>query len=397
MHFLAFSLNICLLLLVMPFFDKLDGLVAKAEARITQHRSSGQQQPQQYGNPYQQGYASPQQQHGNSYQQPMQNNYASPQQQHGNSYQQAMQGYYAPSQQQQQQQQQYPGNAPPPIPTHSKPGNQGSSAINPVSVYWTYDTSSPISSTFDHKTGQHGWGNNELQNYTDLPQNSFYASSSASQQPVLILQAIASSNAPSQETKYTSARLVSRQTLSRSRGYLHIRATAPIARGIWPAIWLLPKEPFSWPGDGECDIMEVWNGERINHSCLHWGQFNGEDWNKHRVIETPDVQYERPEGVTFGLAWEESPKPGDRGERGRIVWYINGKAVMKAKIPDKSRRFEEMQYILNVAMGGNVCGGALPADGTYQLVVHELKMCAEPVGGWQAFDRDWQNAREGHP
>jgi len=315
MHFLAYNLNIslvCLILLAMPFFDKLGGLVSKAEARLDQHRNGQQQQ------------------------------------QHHNSYQQAMQGNYAPPQQYQQQQGPL-NNAPPPVPIASKPGNQASSAVNPASVYWTYDTSPPISSTFDHKTGQHGWGNNELQNYTDLPQNSFYASSPSSQQPVLILQAIANSSAPSQETKYTSARLVSRQTLSRPRGYLHIRATAPIAKGIWPAIWLLPKEPFSWPADGECDIMEVWNGERINHSCLHWGQFNGEDWNKHRVIETPDVQYQRPEGVTFGLAWEESSQSGDRGERGRIVWYIDGKAVMKAKIPDKSRRFEEMQYILNVA------------------------------------------------
>lgn len=212
-----------------------------------------------------------------------------------------------------------------------------------------------------------------------------------------MIQAIANSNAPTQDLKYTSARLVSRQMLSRPRGYLHIRATAPIAKGIWPAIWLLPKEPFSWPQDGECDIMEVWNGEHVNHSCLHWGHFNGEDWNKHRVIETPDVPYQRPEGVTFGLAWEESMQPGDRGERGRVIWYVDGRPIMKARIPEKSRRFEEYQYVLNVAMGGNVCAGAVPADGVYQLAVHELKMCEEPIGGWQAFERDWQNTRDGHP
>jgi len=79
------------------------------------------------------------------------------------------------------------------------------------------------------------------------------------------------------------------------------------------------------------------------------------------------------------------------------VWYVDGKAVMKAKIPSGTRRLEEWQFILNIAMGGNVCGGKVPEDGAYQMVVHELQMLEEPFGGWQAFERDWNTAPEGHP
>jgi len=181
MHFVAFLLNCILISLAMPFSKHFDNLVSRAEGLIDQHRH-----PQQ----------------------------------------QAQQNQY-------QQYQQQP--IPPPVPFSSKPNHQ------PSPAYWTYDSSSAVSSSFYHKTGQTGWGNNELQNYTDNPQNSFYSPSRFTNQPILILQAIANSQAPSQETKYTSARLVSHQTLSRQRGYLHIRVTAPIAAGIWPAIWLLPK------------------------------------------------------------------------------------------------------------------------------------------------------------
>ena len=181
MHFVAFILNCTLILLAMPFSKHFDNLVSRAEGLIDQHRH-----PQQ----------------------------------------QAQQNQY-------QQYQQQP--IPPSIPFSSKPNYQSSPA------YWTSDSSSAVSSSFQHKTGQTGWGNNELQNYTDNPQNSFYSPSPFTNQPILILQAIANSQASSQETKYTSARLVSHQTLSRQRGYLHIRVTAPIAAGIWPAIWLLPK------------------------------------------------------------------------------------------------------------------------------------------------------------
>jgi hypothetical protein len=128
----------------------------------------------------------------------------------------------------------------------------------------------------------------------------------------------------------------------------------------------------------------------VNHSCLHWGHYNGEDWDKHRVVETPIPDMgQRPH--VFELAWDQ---PED-GVGGKLVWYIDGRAVMKASIPAGTRRISDWKVILNVAMGGNVCGGRLPEIGLYDFVVHELKMSAEPTGSWRRFAEDWERTREG--
>jgi hypothetical protein len=123
---------------------------------------------------------------------------------------------------------------------------------------------------------------------------------------------------------------------------------------------------------------------------LHWGHYNGADWDKHRVVETPIPDMGR-RAHTFELAWDQ---PGN-GEGGRLVWYIDGRPVMKAGIPRGTRRISDWRVILNVAMGGNVCGGRLPGEGWYDFVVHELRMSAEPAGGWGRFAEDFERTREG--
>ncbi|KAI9699856.1 MAG: hypothetical protein M1820_007031 [Bogoriella megaspora] len=270
----------------------------------------------------------------------------------------------------------------PPIPTSSKPSS--------TSAYWhpTFHPTIPVSQHFQHEQGAHGWGNNEAENYTDSSNNSFHTADHK-----LVLRAIANSSAPDHLARYTSARLISHQKLGRQRGCLVATITAPCASGVWPAFWLLPSQPFTWPTDGEVDIMETWNGDCVNHSCLHWGFYDGKDWNKHRVKETHIPSIGQQQGHNYGFAWEQ---PQD-GKGGKCVWYIDGQAVMKAGIPEGTRRMEDWKVIINVAMGGNVCQGKLPADGEYHLVIHDLKYCEEPAGGWSTFERDWNDTPEGHP
>ncbi|KAF2496985.1 concanavalin A-like lectin/glucanase [Lophium mytilinum] len=266
-------------------------------------------------------------------------------------------------------------NQPPPVPTSSKPGSSA-----PAAAYWqpNLNASRAVTEDFRHELGDHGWGNNESQNYTNNPANSFYTPDGK-----LVVRAIADSN---QQQRYTSARLTSHQTLSRPRGFLSVSIQAPCASGIWPAFWLLPADPFVWPTDGEVDIFESWNGDLVNHSCLHWGFFNGEDWNKHRVVEThvPSM----PHSVhNFGFAWNQ--------DTGKLLWYIDGAPVMKANIPPGTRPMADFRLIINVAMGGNVCGGKLPDNGHYDLVLSDLKMVESPAGGWDRFEQEWNQAQEG--
>lgn len=273
-----------------------------------------------------------------------------------------------------------PGSAgPPPV-----PGNRPSGA--PLQAYWRADFNpgAGVDVNFKHELGDWGWGNNELENYTNSPENSFHTPDGK-----LVIRAIAKSGAPPKE-KYTSARLSSHQLLGRRCGYLEATISPPAAKGIWPAFWLLPQEPFKWPEDGEVDIMESWNAESQNHACLHWGHYHGADLQKHRVVETSIRNITSPH--VYGFAWEQP----EAGEGGRCVWYIDGKAIMKANRPPGTRRFEDFRILLNVAMGGNVCQGQTPKDGAYEMVVHELKLCDEPMGGWGQFNNDCSFGREGH-
>lgn len=78
-----------------------------------------------------------------------------------------------------------------------------------------------------------------------------------------------------------------------------------------------------------------------------------------------------------------------------MAWYIDGRSVMRADIPAGTRRMSDWRIILNVAMGGNVCGGVLPQDGQVDFVVHELMMLDAPAGGWEQFGREWPQIKEG--
>ncbi|KPI36816.1 Glucan endo-1,3-beta-glucosidase A1 [Cyphellophora attinorum] len=309
------------------------------------------------------------------------------------------QGYQGYQQQQQQQQnwgppQQHQQWAPPP-PNHTKPPPQAQSAATPQQPqsgnptdYWVpiLHSSRSVATDFDHKLGNtDGWGNNELQHYTNLPQNSFYTPDHK-----LVLRAISHPSDPNPATKYTSARLVTRQRLDRPRGCLTATISNPSAPGIWPAFWLLPAEPFQWPNEGEVDVGESWNGDPTNHTCLHWGHFNGADSQKHRVIDTPIHDLGR-RPIKYEFAWEQDDATG----RGRYLWWIDGRPVMKASIPDGFRRMQEWTVLLNIAMGGNVCQGKTPAEGSYDMVVHELRMSGECDGGWGRFEGDWWRAKEG--
>lgn len=111
--------------------------------------------------------------------------------------------------------------------------NQGGA---PDRNFWKYDT------------GSHGWGNHELENYTDGDRNNVFIKSG-------LLHIVAQKDA-NQPKGYSSVRMVQKKGFLFGR--LEVRAKLPPGRGLWPAIWLLPDR-FSyggWPASGEIDLME---------------------------------------------------------------------------------------------------------------------------------------------
>ncbi|KAI1824754.1 glycoside hydrolase family 16 protein [Xylaria intraflava] len=287
---------------------------------------------------------------------------------------------------------------PPPIPLHSRPPASPAAAHASPGVYWRLNPSPsiPVSQEFNQKQGHGdpwGWGNNELQNYTAAGVNSFHTHDNK-----LVLRAISQPQHPDPEARYTSARLVSRATLGRRDGCLTAWLTLPCAEGIWPAFWLLPREPFVWPHEGEVDIAESWNGDCENHSCLHWGFYSPEDAQKHLVRATriPDMP---SRAIRFDFAWQCSGTAvrgdGKSAGGGRLMWYIDGRPVMRNLMPAGTRPIEDWTVLLNIAMGGNVCQGKTPRDGAYDMVVHGLQMSEAPDGGWARFDHDWLRCPDG--
>ncbi len=94
-----------------------------------------------------------------------------------------------------------------------------------------------------------GWGNQELQYYTDRPENVTIQNGN------LLITARQESF---QGSGYTSARLLTKDLFEQRYGRFEARIRLPYGQGIWPAFWMLGADidENPWPAAGEIDIME---------------------------------------------------------------------------------------------------------------------------------------------
>jgi beta-glucanase (GH16 family) len=103
---------------------------------------------------------------------------------------------------------------------------------------WTYDL------------GGGGWGNNELETYTNSTDNVYLSGGN------LVIKAIKTT--PSGNS-YTSGRILTKGRKTFQYGRLDVRAQLPKGKGVWPAIWMLGADidQNPWPRCGEIDITEL--------------------------------------------------------------------------------------------------------------------------------------------
>ena len=110
------------------------------------------------------------------------------------------------------------------------------------------NASRPDHSKWKFEVGGNGWGNHELEYYTDRPENSRV------DQGKLIIEARREdyTGEDGVTRQYTSARLITRGTFSQAYGRFTARIKLPRGQGVWPAFWLLGDdfEKVSWPA---CD------------------------------------------------------------------------------------------------------------------------------------------------
>ncbi|MNI14778.1 Beta-glucanase precursor [compost metagenome] len=185
-------------------------------------------------------------------------------------------------------------------------------------------------------TGVSGWGNNELQYYTNRPQNLQVTGGN------LVITALKESYNGS---SYTSARIKTQGKKSFTYGKIEARIKLPSGQGLWPAFWMLGTNidapGVGWPKCGETDIMERVNNNAFVNGTVHWdangqadyGQISGNlDFSQYHV---------------YSIEWDAK----------YIRWFVDGNKFNEFYIENGTGNTEEFQkpsfLLLNLAVGGN--------------------------------------------
>lgn len=189
-----------------------------------------------------------------------------------------------------------------------------------------------------HELGDHGWGNNERQNYTANAENSFISDGK------LIIEAREFGDG------YTSARMVSQHKKEFMFGRIDVRAKLPFGQGIWPAIWMLGDNfaTDGWPACGEIDIMELVGHEPSTvHGTAHWGLPGNPSTHMGNSYTLSGEETFNEKFHVFSLVWEAN----------EVRWYVDDNhihTVTPSQTAPVAYPFnDEFFFIMNIAVGGN--------------------------------------------
>ncbi len=201
----------------------------------------------------------------------------------------------------------------------------------PNSTIWGYDIG----------TGSNGWGNNELQYYTDRPENVTV------QNGYLLITARKESY---QGSSYTSARLLTKGKFEQAYGRFEARIRLPWGQGMWPAFWMLGADIDTnpWPGAGEIDIMEFRGQEpTVVLGTVHGpGYSAGESISKSYTL--PNDRFDTGFHV-FGIEWTPN----------YINYYVDDvlyNQITPADVPGEWVFNKPFFILINLAVGGTFVG-----------------------------------------
>ncbi|MBW6411126.1 glycoside hydrolase family 16 protein [Clostridium weizhouense] len=186
---------------------------------------------------------------------------------------------------------------------------------------WTYDIDG------------HGWGNNELQYYTDREENARIEDGN------LVIQA---KKEDFNGSKYTSARLKSEGLQEFTYGKIEARIKLPSDKGLWPAFWMLGANMSSvkWPNCGEIDIMEHVNTENKIYGTLHWNDKGAQSFGNKFEVDVTEYH-------TYSIEWNPNT----------IKWFVDGVQYEELSIANNITGNDEFHkpffILLNLAVGGN--------------------------------------------
>jgi beta-glucanase (GH16 family) len=201
-------------------------------------------------------------------------------------------------------------------------GDEFNGSGSPSSANWN----------IDHANG--GFGNNELQFYTNRTSNVTQGSN--------CLQIIARRENYGGNA-YTSGKITSSGKRHWGSGWIEGRMSLPQGQGLWPAFWMLGVNIGSvgWPACGEIDIMEHVNSSATVHGTIHWNGPSG--YAQYGGASTVNVSGWH----NYQINWNQYS----------IKWYVDGVQYHAANITNNINSTEEFHrdffIILNLAVGGN--------------------------------------------
>lgn len=211
-------------------------------------------------------------------------------------------------------------------------------------------TGLPDPNKWAYDIGGHGWGNNELQFYTEADTNNALVKGGK--------LTITAKKETKDKNAYTSARLVTRDKQEFKYGKIEVRAKLPAGRGTWPAIWMLGTniKEVGWPKSGEIDIMEhVGYDPGVIVGTVHSDLYNhmkGTQITGRKTIPDFDKAFH-----VYAIDWSKE----------KIDFLIDD--TLYLSIPNKYKTLEEWPFdaphylLLNLAIGGN-WGGKEGVDDT---------------------------------
>lgn len=193
---------------------------------------------------------------------------------------------------------------------------------------------------YDLGRGANGWGNNELQSYTE--ENAYMAESD-----YLVIEA-REENVDG--AAYTSSRI---KTLGKQQfkfGRIDIRAALPEGQGIWPAQWMMGANinAIGWPRCGEIDIMElIGNNPNQVFGTTHFGTSPSNRSSDGSSKVLPGGAKFSEAFHVFSLIWEED-----------LIQFLVDDVVYHEMTPEKTGDLpypfnEKFFFLLNVAVGGD--------------------------------------------
>lgn len=198
-----------------------------------------------------------------------------------------------------------------------------------------------------------GWGNSELQYYTDRKSNLNVTNG---------LLHIVARRENFGGKQYTSARLRTLGKFDPRYGRIEARIKVPAGQGLWSAFWMLPSKSKygTWASSGEIDILETLNTTDRLYQTIHFGgaspnnASNGS--NVFRASTFADGFH------VYGIEWEPDS----------IRWTLDGQETLylsslnwysSAALWNQRAPFDgPFHLLLNLAVGGNWPGS--PNAGT---------------------------------